>query len=79
MADIFMSELGDVLVCNDLCIERKENKLPSPNDLKRKIILKGKIKLKKRVSQNIRHRFRSCEGDNYSIPFLTGKTILTTF
>ncbi|KAK3717332.1 hypothetical protein QZH41_011579, partial [Actinostola sp. cb2023] len=50
MADIFMTELGDMLVCNDLCSERIENKLPSPNDLKGKIILKGKIKLKKRVN-----------------------------
>ncbi|XP_031557725.1 1-phosphatidylinositol 4,5-bisphosphate phosphodiesterase zeta-1-like [Actinia tenebrosa] len=48
MADIFMNELGDMLATNNLCVERKENKLPSPNDLKRKIILKGKIKLKKK-------------------------------
>lgn len=49
MADIFMNELGDMLATNNLCVERKENRLPSPNDLKRKIILKGKIKLRKKV------------------------------
>ena len=49
MADIFVSELGDMLATNNLCDEMSINTLPSPNQLKRKILLKGKIKVKKKV------------------------------
>ena len=49
MADIFVSELGDMLATNNLCDELDINTLPSPNHLKRKILLKGKIKVKKKV------------------------------
>lgn len=48
MADIFVSELGDILVTNNLCDEQGVNTLPSPKDLKGKILLKGKIKTKKK-------------------------------
>lgn len=48
MADIFVSELGDMLATNNLCDEMSINTLPSPNQLKRKILLKGKIKVKKK-------------------------------
>ena len=53
MADIFVHELGDMLVTGNMCEERMQNKLPSPNDLKGKIILKGKIKQKKKVCLKI--------------------------
>ena len=49
MADIFVTELGDMLATTNLCDELGVNTLPSPNDLKRKILLKGKIKTKKKV------------------------------
>ncbi|CAH3162232.1 unnamed protein product [Porites evermanni] len=48
MADIFVTELGDMLATTNLCDELGVNTLPSPNDLKRKILLKGKIKTKKK-------------------------------
>lgn len=57
MADIFVRELGDMLVTDDLSEGRTQNELPSPNDLKRKIILKGKIKQKKKVSQKALFNF----------------------
>ena len=49
MADIFVTELGDMLATTNLCGELGVNTLPSPNDLKGKILLKGKIKTKKKV------------------------------
>lgn len=49
MADIFVKELGDMLATNNLCDELGIQTLPSPKDLKRKILLKGKIKVKKKV------------------------------
>ena len=49
MSDIFVTELGDMLATNNLCDELCLNTLPSPNQLKRKILLKGKIKTKKKV------------------------------
>ena len=49
MAKMFQEEFGDMLVMENLCDERGVNQLPSPNDLKRKILLKGKIKHKKKV------------------------------
>ena len=49
MADIFVTELGDMLATTNLCDELGVDTLPSPNDLKRKILLKGKIKTKKKV------------------------------
>ena len=49
MADIFLTELGDMLATTNLCDELGVNTLPSPDDLKRKILLKGKIKTKKKV------------------------------
>ncbi|PFX17769.1 1-phosphatidylinositol 4,5-bisphosphate phosphodiesterase zeta-1-like [Stylophora pistillata] len=48
MADIFVCELGDMLATHNLCDELGINTLPSPNQLKRKILLKGKIKVKKK-------------------------------
>ena len=50
MADIFVKELGDMLATNNLSDELGIQTLPSPNDLKRKILLKGKIKVKKKVT-----------------------------
>lgn len=47
MADIFVTELGEMLASSNLCDEL--NTLPSPNQLKGKILLKGKIKTKKKV------------------------------
>lgn len=49
MADIFVTELGDMLATNNLSDELGIQTLPSPKDLKRKILLKGKIKVKKKV------------------------------
>lgn len=49
MADIFVTELGEMLASNNLCDELCVNMLPSPNQLKGKILLKGKIKTKKKV------------------------------
>lgn len=49
MADIFVTELGDMLATTNLCDELGVNTLPSPKDLKGKILLKGKIKVKKKV------------------------------
>ena len=49
MADIFVTELGDMLATINLCDELGINTLPSPMDLRRKILLKGKIKVKKKV------------------------------
>ena len=51
MADIFVTELGDMLATNNLCDELGVNTLPSPTDLKQKILLKGKIKVKKKVKE----------------------------
>ncbi|XP_078346086.1 1-phosphatidylinositol 4,5-bisphosphate phosphodiesterase zeta-1-like [Oculina patagonica] len=48
MADIFITELGDMLATNNLCEELGIQTLPSPKDLKGKILLKGKIKTKKK-------------------------------
>ncbi|XP_020627928.1 1-phosphatidylinositol 4,5-bisphosphate phosphodiesterase zeta-1-like [Orbicella faveolata] len=48
MADIFVTELGDMLATNNLSDELGIQTLPSPKDLKRKILLKGKIKVKKK-------------------------------
>lgn len=48
MSDIFVTELGDMLATNNLCDELCLNTLPSPNQLKGKILLKGKIKTKKK-------------------------------
>ena len=50
MADIFITELGDMLATNNLSDELGIQTLPSPNDLKGKILLKGKIKVKKKVT-----------------------------
>ena len=49
MANTFVTELGDLLATTNLCEERRVNTLPSPKNLKRKILLKGKIKLRKKV------------------------------
>ena len=51
MADIFVTELGGMLATNNLSDELGVNTLPSPKDLKQKILLKGKIKLKKKVKE----------------------------
>lgn len=48
MADIFVQELGDMLATNNLSDEPGIQTLPSPKDLRRKILLKGKIKVKKK-------------------------------
>jgi len=53
MADIFVNELGDMLATNNLSDELGIHTLPSPKDLKRKILLKGKIKVKKKVTLTI--------------------------
>lgn len=50
MADIFVTELGDMLATNNLSDELGIQTLPSPKDLKGKILLKGKIKVKKKVT-----------------------------
>lgn len=50
MADIFVTELGDMLATNNLSDELGIQTLPSPRDLKGKILLKGKIKVKKKVT-----------------------------
>ena len=50
MADIFVSELGNMLATNNLSDELGIQTLPSPEDLKGKILLKGKIKVKKKVT-----------------------------
>lgn len=50
MADIFVTELGDMLAINNLSDELGIQTLPSPKDLKGKILLKGKIKVKKKVT-----------------------------
>ena len=50
MVEIFLEVFGDMLVTQHLFDERRRaNELPSPNELKRKILLKGKIKLNKKV------------------------------
>lgn len=49
MADIFVTELGEMLASSNLCDELCVTTLPSPNQLKGKILLKGKIKTKKKV------------------------------
>lgn len=48
MADIFVTELGEMLASSNLCDELCVTTLPSPNQLKGKILLKGKIKTKKK-------------------------------
>ncbi|KAJ7372700.1 1-phosphatidylinositol 4,5-bisphosphate phosphodiesterase beta-4 [Desmophyllum pertusum] len=48
MADIFVTELGDMLATNNLSDELGIHTLPSPKDLMGKIFLKGKIKVKKK-------------------------------
>lgn len=50
MADIFVTELGEMLATNNLSDELGIQTLPSPYDLKGKILLKGKIKVKKKVT-----------------------------
>ena len=44
MAAIFQKVFGSKLVQNNLVEEQNLNQLPSPNELKRKIILKGRIR-----------------------------------
>lgn len=68
MADIFVTELGDMLATNNLCDELGVNTLPSPTDLKQKILLKGKIKVKKKVK----------EYSLYTIDFSHPKTLCST-
>ncbi|EDO48044.1 predicted protein [Nematostella vectensis] len=48
MAEIFLKDFGDMLVTQDFC---RGNVLPSPNALKRRIILKGKIRIKKKIKR----------------------------
>ena len=59
MADIFVTELGDMLATNNLSDELGIQTLPSPKDLKRKILLKGKIKVKKKVLLTITTSIRN--------------------
>ena len=54
MAKIFKAIFGDMLPDKDLVVERNMDRLPSPEELRGKVILKGSIK-KKHVQ--IRYRF----------------------
>lgn len=45
MATIFQEVFGSKLVQENLVEQNKLNRLPSPNELKRKIILKGRKRL----------------------------------
>lgn len=49
MVDIFVFEFGDMLVINNFCDEMSINIFFLLNQFKRKILLKGKIKVKKKV------------------------------
>lgn len=74
MADIFVSELGDILVTNNLCDEQGVNTLPSPKDLKGKILLKGKIKTKKKV-KNVDLIHKSPPMHTYVFCFLPSEVV----
>ena len=47
MAQMFTEIFGDMLATENLC---NMNKLPSPEQLKNKVILKGNLKNKKKVN-----------------------------
>ena len=54
MAAIFQEVFGDALVQKNLVYEQNLNRLPSPNEMKGKIILKGRKRSSEEIVQNKR-------------------------
>ena len=54
MAAIFQEVFGDALVQKNLVYKQNLNRLPSPNEMKGKIILKGRKRSSEEIVQNKR-------------------------